>query len=90
MIDRGFYRLAAELTQAERFEEAYNALSEEVGALVARESLAEEEAEHLRKFNAEILGHNNPAQRIMYVDRIRKELYETKQVGILSYHYMCS
>ena len=41
---------------------------------------AEEEAQRLSKFNAEILGHNNPAQRIMYVDRIRRELHETKHV----------
>ncbi|KAG1732266.1 uncharacterized protein EDB91DRAFT_1152520 [Suillus paluster] len=48
-------------------------------ALVARNNLAEEEAENLSKFNAEILSHNNPAQRILYVDRIRRELAEVKQ-----------
>lgn len=45
-----------------------------------RNNLAEEEADRLSKFNAEILGHNNPAQRIMYVDRIRRELAEAKHV----------
>lgn len=45
-----------------------------------RNDLAEDEAERLSAFNAEILGHRNPAQRIMYVDRIRRELAETKQV----------
>ena len=53
---------------------------DEVGALVDRNNLAEGEADRLSKFNAEILGHNNPAQRIMYVDRIRRELAETKHV----------
>jgi hypothetical protein len=53
---------------------------DEVGAVVDRNNLAEEEADRLSKFNAEILGHNNPAQRIMYVDRIRRELAETKHV----------
>ena len=45
-----------------------------------KNALAEEEARRLSQFNAEILGHNNPSQRIMYVDRIRRELHETKQV----------
>ncbi|KNZ80489.1 hypothetical protein J132_05609 [Termitomyces sp. J132] len=71
-------QLTTELTDAERYQEAYYSLSEEVGSLVARNQLAEEEAQRLSKFNAEILGHNNPAQRIMYVDRIRRELAEAK------------
>ena len=54
---------------------------EETEALVARNNLAEEEAQSLSKFNAEILSHNNPAQRIAYVDRIRQELSEVKQVS---------
>lgn len=66
---------------ATRYQEAYYLLSEEVGALVARHQLAEEEAQRLSKFNVEILSHNNPAQRIVYVDRIRTELAETKHVG---------
>jgi len=72
--------LTTELTDAERYQEAYYSLSDEVGSLVARNQLAEEEAQRLSKFNAEILSHNNPAQRIMYVDRIRRELAETKHV----------
>jgi hypothetical protein len=54
--------------------------------LVDRNDLAEEEADRLSRFNAEILGHNNPAQRIMYVDRIRKELAETKHVRQTGYN----
>jgi hypothetical protein len=72
--------LTTELTDAEAYQEAYHALSEEVGSLVARNQLAEEEAQRLSTFNAEILSHKNPAQRIMYVDRIRRELAETKHV----------
>ncbi|KAG6917435.1 hypothetical protein DXG01_002521 [Tephrocybe rancida] len=71
-------QLTTELADAERYQEAYYSLSDEVGSLVARNQLAEDEAQKLSKFNAEILGHNNPAQRVMYVDRIRKELAETK------------
>ncbi len=75
------YRLAADLTEAEKYQEAYNGLLDEVDALVERNALAEDEAQGLSKFNAEILGHRNPAQRIMYVDRIRGELHETKLVS---------
>lgn len=53
----------------------------EVDALVTKNALAEDEAQRLSKFNAEILGHNNPAQRIVYIDRVRRELHETKQVS---------
>lgn len=74
-------RLTTELTDAERYQEAYYSLVDEVGALVDRNNLAEDEADRLSKFNAEILGHHNPSQRIMYVDRIRRELAETKQVS---------
>lgn len=72
--------MTVELTDAERYQEAYYSLSDEVGSLVARNQLAEDEAQRLSQFNAEILGHNNPAQRIMYVDRIRRELAEAKHV----------
>lgn len=73
-------RLVEDLEEADRYREAYNNLIQEVDALIARNALAEEEAHRLSRFNAEILGHNNPAQRIVYVDKIRRELHETKQV----------
>ncbi|THU95341.1 hypothetical protein K435DRAFT_129857 [Dendrothele bispora CBS 962.96] len=76
--------LTAELMKAAQFEEAYYSLSEEVESLVARNALAEDEAQKLSRFNAEILGHNNPAQRIMYVERIRNELASSKQKLIAS------
>ncbi|KAA1473976.1 hypothetical protein DENSPDRAFT_803357 [Dentipellis sp. KUC8613] len=72
-------QLTGELTEAERYQEAYFNLMEQVESLAARNELAEEEAKRLSKFNAEILGHNNPAQRIMYLDRIRTELAEARQ-----------
>ena len=81
LIAFGFDRLTTELTDAERYQAAYYSLVDEVGALVDRNNLAEGEADRLSKFNAEILGHNNPAQRIMYVDRIRRELAESKHVS---------
>ncbi|KAG0707373.1 hypothetical protein DFH29DRAFT_897118 [Suillus ampliporus] len=72
-------QLNADLADLSRFQEAYYNLVDETEAIVARNNLAEEEADNLSKFNAEILGHNNPAQRILYVDRIRRELAEVKQ-----------
>ena len=54
--------------------------------LVARNALAEDEANRLSAFNAEILSHRNPTQKILYVDRIRRELAETKQVSTRSLH----
>ena len=75
-------RLTVDLTDAERYREAYHKLLDEVGVLAARNQLAESEANRLSQFNAEILAHNNPAQRIVYLDRIRRELAETKQVRL--------
>jgi hypothetical protein len=65
-----------------QYQDAYSELLEEVQLLVARNTLAEEEVAQLSKFNAEIIGHHNSSQRIMYVERIRAELAETKQVYI--------
>ncbi|OBZ70612.1 hypothetical protein A0H81_09091 [Grifola frondosa] len=77
-------QLTLDLAEAERYQEAYISLTEEVDALIARNALAEEEAQRLSKFNAEIIGHNNPAQRIVYVDRIRRELHDAKQKLLMS------
>ena len=74
--------MSSDLAEAEKYVDAYNELVAEVDALVVKNALAEDEAKRLSKFNAEILGHHNPAQRIMYVDRIRRELHETKQVCV--------
>ncbi|KAG9220820.1 hypothetical protein CCMSSC00406_0002580 [Pleurotus cornucopiae] len=60
-------QLTAELSEAARYQDAYYSLSEEVDSLVARSALAEDEALRLSQFNAEILGHNNPAQRRLLI-----------------------
>ena len=69
------------LAESEDYAHAYRTLVDEVNALVDRNALAEEEAQQLSKFNAELLSHKNPAQKIVYVDRIRQELADTKQVS---------
>lgn len=71
------------MADAERYQQAYHNLIEEVEGLAIRNQLAEDEAERLSRFNAEILSHNNPAQRIMYLDRIRRELAEAKHVSLV-------
>ncbi|KAK0195324.1 hypothetical protein F5146DRAFT_281360 [Armillaria mellea] len=71
--------LSTEVANAEQLQEAYRALSDEIGSLLAKNALAEDVAQQLSKFNAEIIGHQNPAQKIMYVERIRNELAESKQ-----------
>lgn len=75
-----------QLAETQYYEQAYKGLSEEVESLVARNALAEDEAQRLSKFNAEIVGHHNPAQRILYLDRIRNELAGAKQVC----YFVCS
>nr|GAT57634.1 predicted protein [Mycena chlorophos] len=70
--------MTAAIAESEQFQQAYYSLSDEVQSLIARKELAEGEADKLSKFNAEILGHHNPAQKIMYVDRVRRELADAK------------
>ncbi|KAL0059286.1 hypothetical protein AAF712_013974 [Marasmius tenuissimus] len=77
-------QLTTELIEAERFQEAYYCLRDHLETLSAQNELAEEEVEKLSAFNAEIIGHHNPAQRILYVERIRNELAETKHKLIAS------
>lgn len=72
--------LSNDLRDALRYEHAYKALSTEVDALVIRNELVEREADHLSQFNAEILGHANPNQKIHYLDRIRRDLADAKHV----------
>ena len=79
--DQDPVRLSNALAESDDYAQAYQTLVDEVNALVDRNALAEEEAQQLSKFNAELLSHKNPAQKIMYVDRIRQELADTKQVG---------
>lgn len=70
----------------EELQQSYEQLSSEVDQLLARNALAEDVAAQLSKFNAEIVGHKNPAQRIMYVERIRNELAESRHALVLLQH----
>jgi Hyaluronan mediated motility receptor C-terminal len=73
------FSLTNELTSLEPYKEAFEQLNTRIDSLLARKKVAEDEAAELSEFNAQILGHHNSAQRIMYVDRIRRELAECKQ-----------
>jgi hypothetical protein len=59
-------------------------MHKEFEGIIMRNELAEQEADYLSKFNAEILGHNNLGQRIHYVDRIRRDLADTRQKLLIS------
>ena len=77
-------RLSAALSGAARYEDAYKQMRKEFEGVIMRNELAEQEADYLSKFNAEILGHNNLGQRIHYVDRIRQDLAEARQKLLIS------
>lgn len=79
-----YLRLSTELSEAESWKDAYQELLREAQNLLARNAVAEEEANHLSQVNAEILGHRNPMQRIYYVDKIRRELADTKHKLLMS------
>lgn len=70
--------MTEDLQSLEHYSAAYANLTKQINLLVSLNKIAEEEATQLSQCNAEILGHRNPAQRIMYVDRIRRELAEAK------------
>ncbi|KIY74278.1 hypothetical protein CYLTODRAFT_439211 [Cylindrobasidium torrendii FP15055 ss-10] len=70
--------LTSELAGAEQVYEGYRLLADKVGDLLVKNELAEDVAQQLSKFNAEIMGHKNPLQRIQYVERIRNELAESR------------
>ncbi|KZO98940.1 hypothetical protein CALVIDRAFT_428084 [Calocera viscosa TUFC12733] len=72
------------LVNVERYKSEYQALLAEVKVILSRNALAEDEAERLSRFNAEILGHQNPMQKILYVDKIRREMADVKQKLIVS------
>ncbi len=59
-------------------------MRKEFEGIIMRNELAEQEADCLSKFNAEILGHNNLGQRIHYVDRIRRDLADARQKLLVS------
>lgn len=75
-------RMASLLDQAEHFESLYHELAEQTKHLVERYALAEEQKATLAALNSELLSHNNPNQKIMYMDRIRHELDTTKHENL--------
>ncbi|WVQ83640.1 hypothetical protein IAT38_005782 [Cryptococcus sp. DSM 104549] len=64
---------------ASKYEGLYENLQEEHGMILAREEAAIEEAEHLGRQNAELLGHTNGVQKISYVEGVRREMAQVKQ-----------
>ncbi|PWN47992.1 hypothetical protein IE53DRAFT_412649 [Violaceomyces palustris] len=72
-------RLSEELESACQYESLYKTLCTETRHLLSRNRLAESEAASLSALNAELLSHNNPNQKILYMDRVRRELDSAKQ-----------
>lgn len=77
-------RLSAALSDAERYEEAYQKLRNAFEAILSRNESAEQEADALSQINADLLGHTNHGQKIHYVDRIRKELDQARRDLVMS------
>ncbi|SNX84705.1 uncharacterized protein MEPE_03414 [Melanopsichium pennsylvanicum] len=75
-------QMAAQLDQALHFEALYHELAHEMKHLIERNALAEEEKATLSALNSELLSHNNPMQKIMYMDRVRHELDDVKQENL--------
>ncbi|KZW00268.1 hypothetical protein EXIGLDRAFT_761881 [Exidia glandulosa HHB12029] len=69
--------LAATAPYEQLFTDAVHTLKE----AAARNALAEAETERLSRFNAEIISHANPQNRIFYLDRIRRQLAEAQQAS---------
>lgn len=75
-------RMAALLDHAEHYEALYHELAEQAKHLVERNALAEQEKATLSALNAELLGHNNHNQKIMYMDRVRHELDDARRDNV--------
>lgn len=74
--------LASLLDSSEHYQELYVELVDQTKLLVERNALLEEEKAELSSLNAELLSHNNPNQKIMYMDRVRQELDEKKRENL--------
>lgn len=74
--------LANLLDSSEHYQELYLELVDQTKLLVERNALLEEEKAELSALNAELLSHNNPNQKIMYMDRVRQELDEKKRENL--------
>ena len=75
-------RMAQMLGEASKYEALYTELCQQTRHLLERHALAEEEKASLSALNASLLSHTNPFQKIMYMDRIRRELDDVKQENV--------
>ncbi|KAJ1020700.1 hypothetical protein NDA16_004092 [Ustilago loliicola] len=74
--------LSSLLDSSEHYQELYLELVDQTKLLVERNSMLEEDKAELSALNAELLSHNNPNQKIMYMDRVRQELDEKKRENL--------
>lgn len=70
--------LLESLSEAAAVRVAFDKLQHQMSILAGRSELFEEEAAQLAALNAELASHTNPNQKIVYLDRIRRELDEKR------------
>lgn len=67
------------LYEAAAVRDAFDKLQHQMSILAGRSELFEEEASQLAAINAELASHTNPNQKIVYLDRIRRDLSEKRE-----------
>lgn len=72
--------LTNELIDYASLQETHEELLKALDRLMRTADLAEEDVNQLAQLNAQLIGHNNPGQRIRHMDRLRNELAGLKKV----------
>jgi hypothetical protein len=76
--------LTNELVDYASLQETHEELLKALDRLMRTADLAEEDVNQLAQLNAQLIGHNNPGQRIRHMDRLRNELASLKKVRYLA------
>ena len=76
--------LNGELIDYTALQETHEDLLKALDRIMRTADLAEEDANQLAQINAQLVGHNNPSQKIKHLDRLRNELAGLKKVSLNS------
>ncbi|EPQ29238.1 uncharacterized protein PFL1_02993 [Pseudozyma flocculosa PF-1] len=74
--------LTTTVVELEAYREEYERLCTQTRVLVDRHALAETERHALTELTTSLLRHTNPAQKIVYLDRIRRQLDEVQAENV--------
>ena len=77
--------LTGELADYAILQERHEDLLKALDRLMRTADLAEEDVNQLAQINAELVGHNNPSQKIRHLDKLRNELAGLKKVSRLCF-----